>query len=155
MCIRDSAKSNSQPGQRQRSGNCRQGDARGAHPGGGVQPATKGIASPGDHGIEDVLGLVAGFPPDRRKQRLTRRAQASPQKMRALVDELEALSGPSFDPRYFQSLRTMLDQNAKLQQLNAELQVLTKSKAPKDAARQEAILAEMRAICLLYTSRCV
>ena len=73
-------------------------------------------------------------------------AQASPQKMRALVDELEALSGPSFDPRYFQSLRTMLDQNAKLQQLNAELQVLTKSKAPKDAARQEAILAEMRAI---------
>ena len=52
-------------------------------------------------------------------------AQASPQKMRALVDELEALSGPSFDPRYFQSLRTMLDQNAKLQQLNAELQVLS------------------------------
>jgi hypothetical protein len=73
-------------------------------------------------------------------------AQASPQKMRALVDELEALSGPSFDPRYFQSLRTMLDLNAKLQVLNAELQSLIKSKAPKDAARQEVVLAEMRAL---------
>lgn len=73
-------------------------------------------------------------------------AQASPQKMRALVDELEALSGPSFDPRYFQSLRTMLDLNAKLQVLNAELQALIKSKAPKDVARQEVVLAEMRAL---------
>ncbi|MFY3386652.1 hypothetical protein [Paracidovorax sp. MALMAid1276] len=72
--------------------------------------------------------------------------QASPQKMRALVDELEALSGPSFDPRYFQSLRTMLDLNAKLQELNAELQVLIKSKSPKDAARQQVVLAEMRTL---------
>jgi hypothetical protein len=73
-------------------------------------------------------------------------AQASPQKMRAVVDELEALSGPSFDPRYFQSLRTMLDLNAKLQVLNAELQALIKSKAPEDMARQEVILAEMRTL---------
>ncbi len=73
-------------------------------------------------------------------------AQASPQKMRMLVDELQALSGPGFDPRYFQSLRTMLDLNAKLQVLNAELQTLIQSKAPKDLARQEVILAEMRAL---------
>lgn len=71
-------------------------------------------------------------------------AQASPEKMRMVVDELEALSPPGFDPRYFQALRNMLDASAKVQTLNSELQGLLKSSAPKDLARKEAILAEMR-----------
>lgn len=75
-------------------------------------------------------------------------AQASPEKMRALVDELEAVSPPGFDPRYFQALRNMLASSAKVQALNTELQGLLKSQAPKDVARQEAILAEMRALGL-------
>jgi hypothetical protein len=73
-------------------------------------------------------------------------AQASPEKMRALVDELEAASPPGFDPRYFQALRSMLDSSAKLHALNAELQGLGKSTTPKDLARKEALLAEMRAV---------
>lgn len=72
--------------------------------------------------------------------------QASLEKMRALVDELEALSPPGFDPRYFQALRNMLDASAKVQVLNTELQGLAKSAAPKDLARQEAILGELRAL---------
>lgn len=73
-------------------------------------------------------------------------AQASPEKMRALVDELEALSPPGFDPRYFQALRNMLDASAKVQALSTELQGLAKSTAQKDVARQEAILVELRAL---------
>lgn len=73
-------------------------------------------------------------------------AQPSPEKMRALVDELEALSPPGFDPRYFQALRNMLDASAKVQALSTELQGLAKSAAPKDMARQEAILGELRAL---------
>lgn len=72
--------------------------------------------------------------------------QASPEKMRALVDELEAVSPPGFDPRYFQALRSMLDGSAKIQALGAELQGLSKSTSPKDLARKEVILAEMRTV---------
>lgn len=72
--------------------------------------------------------------------------QASPEKMRALVDELEAVSPPGFDPRYFQALRSMLEGSAKIQALGAELQGLSKSTSPKDLARKEVILAEMRTV---------
>jgi len=71
-------------------------------------------------------------------------AKAPPEKMRAIVDELEALSPPGFDPRYFQTLRTMLETSARIQTLNDELQALSKSTAPTNAARREEILAEMR-----------
>lgn len=73
-------------------------------------------------------------------------AKAPPEKMRAIVDELEALSPPGFDPRYFQTLRNMLDASARLQTLNNELQALSKGTATTDAARREEILAEMRAL---------
>jgi hypothetical protein len=72
--------------------------------------------------------------------------QASPEKMRAVVDELEALSPPGFDPRYFQTLRNLLDTSAQIQKLNNELQAISKSTSPKDTARQQAILAEMRVL---------
>ena len=45
-------------------------------------------------------------------------AKAPPEKMRAIVDELEALSPPGFDPRYFQTLRNMLETSARIQTLN-------------------------------------
>ena len=72
-------------------------------------------------------------------------ANASPAKMRALVDELESLS-VSMDKRYFDALRSMLENNAKVLTLSAELESLSKSKAPKDVARQQVLLTEMRAI---------
>lgn len=72
--------------------------------------------------------------------------KASPEKMRALVDELEVVSPPGFDPRYFQAMRSMLDSSAKVQALNAELQGIGQANSPKDMARKEAILAEMRVI---------
>ncbi len=73
-------------------------------------------------------------------------AQASPAKLRAVVDELESLSPPGLTPQYFQALRGMLDTSSKVQVLNQELQALAKSTTPKDVARQQAILAEMRAL---------
>lgn len=73
-------------------------------------------------------------------------AKASPAKMRALVDELEAVSPPGFDPRYFQALRNMLDASTKVQALNAELQDSLKSKSPQDVARQEELLGQMRTL---------
>ncbi|WP_100412462.1 hypothetical protein [Acidovorax sp. 69] len=72
--------------------------------------------------------------------------QAPPEKMRALIDELEALSPPGFDPRYFQTLRNMLDASARIQTLNQELQGLSKSASSKDAVRQQAIVDEMRSL---------
>lgn len=71
---------------------------------------------------------------------------ASAVKVRALIDELEALSSPGVDPRYFQALRNMLDTNAKVQALQSELQALSSSQTARDRARQEAILVEMRVL---------
>lgn len=76
----------------------------------------------------------------------TQGAQPSPQKMRALVDELEALSSPGFDPRYFEALRNMLDASIKVQALNEELQRLVNSSDPKDAVRREVITRELRSL---------
>lgn len=77
----------------------------------------------------------------------TLRAQgvnASPERMRAVVDELEALSPPGLDHRYYQTLRNMLESSARIQVLNKELQPLIRSTQPKDIARQKAIMDEMR-----------
>jgi len=69
-------------------------------------------------------------------------AKASPTKMRELIGELEALSPPGIDPRYFQALRNMLDASAKVQALSDEL----RGSAAKDPVRQQAILTELRAL---------
>ncbi|MDP4077917.1 hypothetical protein [Acidovorax sp. A1169] len=71
--------------------------------------------------------------------------QASPEKARALIDQLEAIS-EGVDPRYFQALRGTMETSAKLQKLNDELQSVEKSTAPKDVARKRAIEAEMQAL---------
>lgn len=69
-------------------------------------------------------------------------AQASPVKMRALVDELQALSPAGMDPRYFQALRNMLDASIKVQALSDEL----KGPAANDPARQQAIMAQLQTL---------
>lgn len=71
--------------------------------------------------------------------------KAPPEKLRALVDELESLSPPGIDPRYFQALRSMLESSAKVQALSDELQRL-KGNGTQEMARREAILAEMRTL---------
>ncbi len=71
--------------------------------------------------------------------------RAPPERLRALVDELEALSPPGIDPRYYQALRDMLVNSAKVQGLGDELQRL-KGSGPLEMARKEEILAEMRTL---------
>lgn len=120
--------------------------------------ASQGVAVP----APPAMALVASQPrssqtsKERRKRLAEVRAEfnalraqgakAPPEKMRAIVDELEALSPPGFDPRYFQTLRNMLETSARIQTLNDELQALSKGTATTDAARREEILAEMRAL---------
>ncbi len=73
-------------------------------------------------------------------------AQASPEKMRALIDEMQVVAPSSFDPRYFQALHSMLDANAQVQTLNTELQTLAKSTSAKDEARRQEIIAQIRTL---------
>ena len=73
-------------------------------------------------------------------------SQASPAQVQKLLDELEVLSQGSFDPRYFQALRDMLEGSGKVQDLNRELQGLVSSTDPKDVARRQAILVELRVL---------
>ncbi|MFP8777625.1 hypothetical protein [Hydrogenophaga sp. RWCD_12] len=64
--------------------------------------------------------------------------------VQSLMDEVEVLGRGVFDPRYFQTMRQMLEQSARVQALGKELQVVAASSAPKDVARRQQILAEMR-----------
>lgn len=73
-------------------------------------------------------------------------AQASPERMHALVDEMQAVAPSGFDPRYFQTLRSMLEANAEVQTLNKELQSLSKSNSPKDEVRRQEIIAKVRSL---------
>lgn len=68
---------------------------------------------------------------------------ASPAEVNAALTELEALTQGELDPRYFQSLRTLLASSAKVQALNRELQTLSNSLEPKDVARRKVILEEL------------
>lgn len=72
--------------------------------------------------------------------------QVTPEKMERIVNDLEALSPAGMDPLYFQSLRNVLVANAQIQQLNSELQALSKTTSPENSARQEEIIAEIRAL---------
>lgn len=64
--------------------------------------------------------------------------------VQSLMDEVEALGRGVFDPRYFQTMRQMLEKSAQVQALGKELQAIAPSSAPKDVARRQQILAEMR-----------
>jgi hypothetical protein len=73
-------------------------------------------------------------------------ALGSPQKALALIDELEQLSPGNTDPRYFQTLRNMLESTAKVQALNAELQRISGSSKPEDIARRQEVLSQLQQI---------
>ncbi len=72
--------------------------------------------------------------------------QASPAQVQKTLDELEQLSKGAVDPGYFRVLRDMLESSAQVQELNRELQALTRSQDPKDAARRQAVLMELRVL---------
>ncbi|WP_161958952.1 hypothetical protein [Acidovorax sp. ST3] len=71
-------------------------------------------------------------------------ALGSPEKALALINELEQLSQGSADPRYFQTLRNMLESTAKVQGLSAELQKISGSSKPEDIARRQEILSQLQ-----------
>lgn len=71
-------------------------------------------------------------------------ALGSPEKALALINELEQLSQGSADPRYFQTLRNMLESTAKVQALSAELQKISGSSKPEDIARRQEILSQLQ-----------
>lgn len=114
-------------------------------------------AAPGLPGSSAAVAVVPSSGANReRRRRISEvraelnalRAQgmkAPPEKLRSLVNELEALSPPGIDPRYFQALRSMLESSGKVQALSDELQGL-KGSSPAEMARKEAILAEMRTL---------
>lgn len=62
------------------------------------------------------------------------------------LDEVEKLGQGMFDPRYFSTMREIVGDSARTQTLSSELGRIANSKAPKDVARQQEILAEMRSI---------
>lgn len=117
-------------------------------------PSNTGVGTPSTlAGASSALGSSQAVQERRRRLAEVRaefnalRAQgvnASPERMRAVVDQLEALSPPGFDPRYYQTLRNMLESNARIQVLNKELQTLSKSTAAKDLERQKVLMNEMR-----------
>ncbi|UCV00910.1 hypothetical protein [Acidovorax radicis] len=99
----------------------------------------------------------APLSPDERRKRLAQvrsdiaammsnGALGSPQKALALIDELEQLSPGNTDPRYFQTLRNMLESTAKVQALNAELQRISGSSKPEDIARRQEVLSQLQQI---------
>lgn len=60
------------------------------------------------------------------------------------LNDVEKLGQGIFDPRYFNVMREMVGYSAKTQELSLELKKIANSREPKDIARQQAILAEMR-----------
>lgn len=62
----------------------------------------------------------------------------------AVMDEVEKLGQGEFDPRYFKAVRDMLGHSGRVQALSKELQSIASSSNPKDVARRQAILGEMR-----------
>jgi hypothetical protein len=73
-------------------------------------------------------------------------ANASTERLVALVDELEALSASGMDPRYFVALRKLLQINARVQALNTELTAILKAPTPAGEVRRKQILDEMTAL---------
>lgn len=72
--------------------------------------------------------------------------RASPTQALALLSELEPLSQGEIDPRYFQTLRRILEYSMAIETLNMELKRLSTSTAPQDITRAQAVLAEIGAI---------
>lgn len=63
---------------------------------------------------------------------------------RRLMDDIEALGQGQFDPRYFATMRKILEYSARVQALNKELSQLGTQTTPAANARKMALLAEIR-----------
>ena len=61
-----------------------------------------------------------------------------------LMDEVETLGQGQFDPRYFATMRKMIEHSARLQVLSKELGQLSSQNTPQAEARRTAILTEIR-----------
>ncbi|WP_068166936.1 hypothetical protein [Hydrogenophaga taeniospiralis] len=77
---------------------------------------------------------------------LSKGPQLSLAETQGLLDDIEKLGQGQFDPRYFQVMRQMIQHSVQTQRLSAELNRIAQSTAPKDVARRQAILGELREI---------
>ena len=77
---------------------------------------------------------------------LAKGQKVTPTDTLAFLNDVEKLGQGLFDPRYFSTMREMVGYSARTQDLSRELNQVANSKAPKDIARQQAILAELRDI---------
>ncbi|MDO9253108.1 MAG: hypothetical protein Q7U48_16370 [Hydrogenophaga sp.] len=77
---------------------------------------------------------------------LSKGPQLSLAETQGLLDEIETLGQGQFDPRYFQVMRQMIQHSVTTQRLSEELGRIAQSTAPKDVARRQAILGELRDI---------
>jgi hypothetical protein len=120
-------------------------------------PPVAGTPVPGAAGASSAAPVAAGSkltPEERRQLRANIRAKLAALQAKgpnvsiadaqAVMDEVEKLGRGEFDPRYFQAVRDMLGHSARVQTLSKELQSISSSSNPKDVARRQAILAEMR-----------
>lgn len=122
-------------------------------------PAQSGAVAPvpGAAGAPSAVPVAGGSkltPEERRQLRASIRAKlaalqakgpnVSIAEAQAVMDEVERLGRGEFDPRYFKAVRDMLGYSGRVQALSKELQGIASSSNPKDVARRQAILAEMR-----------
>lgn len=133
--------------------------AQNAGPSPAAEPAPRvaGVPLPGGAGMSPSAPLPGGSklsPEERRQLRASIRAKlaalqakgpnVSIAEAQAVMDEVEQLGRGEFDPRYFKAVRDMLGYSGRVQTLSKELQSIASSSNPKDVARRQAILAEMR-----------
>lgn len=122
-------------------------------------PAQPGAVAPvpGAAGAPSAAPVAGGSkltPEERRQLRASIRAKlaalqakgpnVSIAEAQAVMDEVERLGRGEFDPRYFKAVRDMLGYSGRVQALSKELQGIASSSNPKDVARRQAILGEMR-----------
>lgn len=124
-------------------------------------PAQPGSVAPlqGGAGVPSAAPVAGGSklsPEERRQLRANIRAKLAALQAKgpnvtiaeaqAVMDEVEQLGRGEFDPRYFKAVRDMLGYSGRVQTLSKELQSIASSSNPKDVARRQAILAEMRGL---------
>jgi len=118
--------------------------------------AAASSAQPLSAGGSTATSSAALSPDDRRKRlaqvrsditaMMSSGALSSPEKALALINELEQLSPGNTDPRYFQTLRNMLESTSKIQALNTELQRISGSSKPEDLVRRQEVLSQLQQI---------
>lgn len=126
-------------------------------PAGEPAPSVAGAPLQGGAGMSPSAPAPGGSklsPEERRQLRASIRAKLAAlqakgpnvtiAEVQAVMDEVEQLGRGEFDPRYFKAVRDMLGYSAQVQTLSKELQSIASSSNPKDVARRQAILTEMR-----------